>query len=141
MDPDQTARMRRLVLIHAGRKPIMLVLSWRGSNSFWFQQCKIAVFLYLYNCFWSTLIQRLNKFYYIQFSTCLYVYVTVAYAFKFFVTLSKRNLEPIQCHFTLPEPYLYRKPWLSYIVIFLIYLTMWIIYCYTSTIHQLKTPY
>jgi hypothetical protein len=32
MDPDQTARMRRLVLIHAGCKPIMLVLSWRGSN-------------------------------------------------------------------------------------------------------------
>jgi hypothetical protein len=31
MDPDQTARMRRLVWIHAGRKPIMLVLSWRGS--------------------------------------------------------------------------------------------------------------
>jgi hypothetical protein len=31
MDPDQTARMRRLVWIHAGRKRIMLVLSWRGS--------------------------------------------------------------------------------------------------------------
>jgi hypothetical protein len=31
MDTDQTARMRRLVWIHAGRKPIMLVLSWRGS--------------------------------------------------------------------------------------------------------------
>jgi hypothetical protein len=31
MDPDQTARMRRLVWIHAGRKPIMLVLSWHGS--------------------------------------------------------------------------------------------------------------
>jgi hypothetical protein len=29
MDPDQTAQ--RLVWIHAGRKPIMLVLSWRGS--------------------------------------------------------------------------------------------------------------
>jgi hypothetical protein len=27
MDPDQTARMRRLVWIHAGRKPIMLVFS------------------------------------------------------------------------------------------------------------------
>jgi hypothetical protein len=25
MDPDQTARMRRLVWIQAGRKPIMLV--------------------------------------------------------------------------------------------------------------------
>jgi hypothetical protein len=25
MDPDQTARMRRLFWIHAGRKPIMLV--------------------------------------------------------------------------------------------------------------------
>jgi hypothetical protein len=30
MDPDQTARMRRLVWIHAGRKPIMLffVVTW-----------------------------------------------------------------------------------------------------------------
>jgi hypothetical protein len=27
MDPDQTVWMRRLVWIHAGRKPIMLVLS------------------------------------------------------------------------------------------------------------------
>jgi hypothetical protein len=27
MDPDQTAQMRRLVWIHAGRNPIMLVLS------------------------------------------------------------------------------------------------------------------
>jgi hypothetical protein len=27
MNPDQTARMRRLVWIHAGRKPTMLVLS------------------------------------------------------------------------------------------------------------------
>jgi hypothetical protein len=27
LDPDQTARMRRLVWIHAGRKRIMLVLS------------------------------------------------------------------------------------------------------------------
>jgi hypothetical protein len=34
MDPDHTARMRRLVWIHAGRKPIMLVLSWRGSYNF-----------------------------------------------------------------------------------------------------------
>jgi hypothetical protein len=34
MDPDQNARMRRLVWIHAGRKPIMLVLSWRGSLYF-----------------------------------------------------------------------------------------------------------
>jgi hypothetical protein len=31
MDPDQTARMRRLVWIDAGRNPILLVLSWRGS--------------------------------------------------------------------------------------------------------------
>ena len=31
MNPDQTARMRRLVWIHAGRKHTMLVLSWRGS--------------------------------------------------------------------------------------------------------------
>jgi hypothetical protein len=31
MDPDQTVWMRRLVWIHAGRKPIMLVLSWHGS--------------------------------------------------------------------------------------------------------------
>jgi hypothetical protein len=34
MDPDQTARMRRQVWIHAGRKRITLVLSWRGSNMF-----------------------------------------------------------------------------------------------------------
>jgi hypothetical protein len=32
MDPDQTARMRRLVWIHAGRKRITLVLSSRGST-------------------------------------------------------------------------------------------------------------
>jgi hypothetical protein len=31
MDPDQTARMRMMVWIHADRKPIMLVMSWRGS--------------------------------------------------------------------------------------------------------------
>jgi hypothetical protein len=31
MDPDQTTQMRRLVWIHAARKPIMLVLLWRGS--------------------------------------------------------------------------------------------------------------
>jgi hypothetical protein len=31
MDPDQTAWMRRLVWIHAGCKPIMLVLSWHSS--------------------------------------------------------------------------------------------------------------
>jgi hypothetical protein len=40
MDPDQTARMRRLVWIHGGRKPIMLVLSWRGSFFF----AKVAYF-------------------------------------------------------------------------------------------------
>jgi hypothetical protein len=32
MDPDQTARMCRLVWIHAGRKRTMLVLLLRGSN-------------------------------------------------------------------------------------------------------------
>jgi hypothetical protein len=31
MDPDQTARTRRLVWINAGRKRTMLVLSWHGS--------------------------------------------------------------------------------------------------------------
>jgi hypothetical protein len=31
MDPDQTVRMRRLVWIHAGRKPIMLVLSYTAQ--------------------------------------------------------------------------------------------------------------
>jgi hypothetical protein len=31
MGPDQTARMRRLVWIHADRKRTMLVLSWRDS--------------------------------------------------------------------------------------------------------------
>jgi hypothetical protein len=34
MDPDQTARMRRLVWIYAGRKRITLVLSWSGSHQF-----------------------------------------------------------------------------------------------------------
>jgi hypothetical protein len=32
MDPDQTARKRRLVQIYAGRKPIMLVLSLRRAQ-------------------------------------------------------------------------------------------------------------
>jgi hypothetical protein len=32
IDPDQTAQMRKLVWIHAGRKLIMLVLSWCGSK-------------------------------------------------------------------------------------------------------------
>jgi hypothetical protein len=32
MGTDQTARMGRLVWIHAGRKRITLVLSWSGSN-------------------------------------------------------------------------------------------------------------
>jgi hypothetical protein len=32
MDPDQTARMHRLVCIHAGHKPIMLVLPWRDTK-------------------------------------------------------------------------------------------------------------
>jgi hypothetical protein len=31
MDPDQTARIRRLVWIHACRRRIMLVLSWPGA--------------------------------------------------------------------------------------------------------------
>jgi hypothetical protein len=31
MDPDKTARMQRLVWIHAGHKRTMLVLSWRVS--------------------------------------------------------------------------------------------------------------
>jgi hypothetical protein len=34
MDPDQTAGMHRLVWIQAGRKHIILVLSWRGLNVF-----------------------------------------------------------------------------------------------------------
>jgi hypothetical protein len=34
MDPVQSVRIRRLVWIYAGGKPIMLVLSWRGSNDF-----------------------------------------------------------------------------------------------------------
>jgi hypothetical protein len=32
MDPDQTAQMRRLVWIHAGRKRAMLVLSYIASS-------------------------------------------------------------------------------------------------------------
>jgi hypothetical protein len=35
MAPDQTVRLRRLDLIHAGHKPIMLVLSWRGSYNYY----------------------------------------------------------------------------------------------------------
>jgi hypothetical protein len=35
MDSDQTARMRRLDWIHAGRKLTMLVLSWHGSYYDW----------------------------------------------------------------------------------------------------------
>jgi hypothetical protein len=38
MDPDQTVQMRRLVWIHAGHKPIMLVLLWRGSFCFIWQR-------------------------------------------------------------------------------------------------------
>jgi hypothetical protein len=34
MDPDQTARMRRLVWIHAGRKRITFVLSLKLINVF-----------------------------------------------------------------------------------------------------------
>jgi hypothetical protein len=37
MDPDQAARMRRLVGVHAGRKRTMLVLLWRGSFKFYFE--------------------------------------------------------------------------------------------------------
>jgi hypothetical protein len=36
MDPDQTARMHRLVWIHASHKRALLVLSWCGANSFCF---------------------------------------------------------------------------------------------------------
>jgi hypothetical protein len=48
MDPDQTARMRRLVWIHAGRKRITLVLSWRAhinahSKSIYFFQKNIQM--------------------------------------------------------------------------------------------------
>jgi hypothetical protein len=43
MDPDKTARMRRLVWIHAGRKCTMLVLSWRGS--YVFDLCKFHVII------------------------------------------------------------------------------------------------
>jgi hypothetical protein len=34
MDLDQTARMSRLLLIHAGRKRNMLVLLWHGAFMF-----------------------------------------------------------------------------------------------------------
>jgi hypothetical protein len=37
MDPDHTARMRRLVWIHAGRKPIMLFFSCHGSQKYCFK--------------------------------------------------------------------------------------------------------
>jgi hypothetical protein len=39
MDPDQTARMRRLVWIYACGKPIMQVLPWRGSYVFPLSPC------------------------------------------------------------------------------------------------------
>jgi hypothetical protein len=51
MDPDQTARMRRLVWIHAGRKCIMLVchgiahlfkLNWETSSSILYNLIKIS---------------------------------------------------------------------------------------------------
>jgi hypothetical protein len=46
MDPDQTARMRRLVWIHAGCKPIMLVLSWRGSYIMLWRMLKYRFILF-----------------------------------------------------------------------------------------------
>jgi hypothetical protein len=52
IDPDQTAQMRRLVLIHAGRKPIMLVLSWRGSNNLTIF-IKLINFVSLWICHWN----------------------------------------------------------------------------------------
>jgi hypothetical protein len=52
MDPGQTARMRRVIWIHDGRKPIMLVLSWRGSN---------IIAEYQYNLIWRILFLRSIK--------------------------------------------------------------------------------
>jgi hypothetical protein len=56
IEPDQTARMRRPVWIHAGRNPIMLVLSWRGSylfdnmKSIYFQSYLSAVIGWNHSC-------------------------------------------------------------------------------------------
>jgi hypothetical protein len=44
MDPYQTAWMCRLVWIHAGRKPIMLVLSWHGH--FMYQLANLSAVRY-----------------------------------------------------------------------------------------------
>jgi hypothetical protein len=70
MDLNQTARMRRLVWIHAG-KPIMLVLSWRGSfkdnitkKSLVKKHYEPATFLIL--PFWTTL-----RKYVLLFSICV----------------------------------------------------------------------
>jgi hypothetical protein len=43
MYPDQTAKMRRMVWIHAGRKRTMLVLSWSGSFHVNWGTCKLIV--------------------------------------------------------------------------------------------------
>jgi hypothetical protein len=45
MDPDQTARMRRLVWIHAGHNPIVLVLSKEVPNEVLFKESIQFVFL------------------------------------------------------------------------------------------------
>jgi hypothetical protein len=49
MDPDQTARMRRLVWIHAGRKRITLVLSWHGSYGLKHTNVDLMLFVCLFN--------------------------------------------------------------------------------------------
>jgi hypothetical protein len=67
MDPDQTARLRRLVWIHAGRKCTMLVLSWRGSNFLLDvfslhrrQLLQTPAWQFLTNAFWYLLMLFLN---------------------------------------------------------------------------------
>jgi hypothetical protein len=56
MDPDQAAWMRRLVWIHAGRKPIIMVLSWHGSNLVKFKFIVLDGYLELlvYQCYGLT---------------------------------------------------------------------------------------
>jgi hypothetical protein len=48
IDPDETARMRRLVWIHAGCKRTMLVLSWHGTFIL-YMYAEVCLYMCLYN--------------------------------------------------------------------------------------------
>jgi hypothetical protein len=66
MDPDQTARRRRLVWIRAGRKPIMFVLSWRGS----FVYLRRTIFLFHFKFKERNAYKNANMINIIQTSVC-----------------------------------------------------------------------